>query len=100
MEKSKTEKINLGSQTAKEGFKNEKEIVEKFNNWKNDSEARKQLSIMHYNLDEIEYVKAVVLNGYKADINVQIQIKLRKAVDTENIQVKLVLNYCNILQEK
>jgi len=34
---------------------------------------------MHYNLDEIEYVKAVVLNGYKADINVQIQIKLRKA---------------------
>lgn len=92
MEKSKTEKINLGSQTAKEGFKNEKEIVEKFNNWKNDSEARKWLSIMHYNLDEIEYVKAVVLNGYKADINVQIQIKLRKAVDTENIQVKLVSN--------
>lgn len=92
MEKSKAEKINLGSQTAKEGFKNEKEIAEKFNNWENDSEAQKWLSIMHYNLDGIEYVKAVVLNGYKADINVRVQIKLRKAVDTENIQVKLVSN--------
>lgn len=82
----------LGSRTAKNGFKNEYEICDKFNNWNNDVEAQEWLEIMQYNLSEIEYVKAVVLHGYKADVNVQIQIKLKKAVDTENIQVKLVSN--------
>lgn len=82
----------LGSETAKNGFKNEHEICDKFNNWHNDAEAQKWLEIMQYNLNEIEYVKAVVLHGYKADVNVQVQIKLKKAVDTENIQVKLVSN--------
>lgn len=81
-----------GSHTAKNGFKNEKEVAEKFNNWQTDNEAKQWLTIMKYNLDEIEYVKAVVLSGYKADINVQVQIKLKSAVDTENIQVKLVSN--------
>ena len=47
---------------------------------------------MKYNLNEIESVNAVVLSGYKSDINVQVQIKLKSAVDTENIQVKLVSN--------
>ena len=57
-----------GSQTAKNGFKNEKDIADKFNNWKNDTEAKQWLVIMEYNLNDIEYVKAVVLTGYKADI--------------------------------
>lgn len=47
---------------------------------------------MEYNLDEIEFVKAVVLSGFKADIQVQVTIKLKEAIDTENIQVKLVSN--------
>lgn len=81
-----------GSQTAKNGFKNEKEIADKFNHWKTDAEAKQWLAIMQYDLNDIEYVKAVVLTGYKADINVQVQIKLKSAVDTENIQVKLVSN--------
>lgn len=81
-----------GSQTAKNGFKNEKEIADKFNHWKTDAEAKQWLAIMQYDLNDIEYVKAVVLTGYKADINVQVQIKLKSAVDTENIQVKLVCN--------
>lgn len=84
--------ILRGSETAKNGFKNEHEVCYKFNNWINDEEAQKWLEIMQYNLDEIEYVKAVILHGYKADINVQIQIKLKNAIDTENIQVKLVSN--------
>lgn len=79
-----------GSQTAKNGFKNEKEVANKFNNWQTDAEAKQWLTIMQYDLDNIEYVRAVVLSGYKADINVQIQIKLKSAIDTENIQVKLV----------
>lgn len=79
-----------GSMTAKNGFKNERDIAEKFNNWKIDTEAQQWLVIMNYDLENIEYVKAVVLREYKADINVQIQIKLKNAVDTVNIQVKLV----------
>lgn len=84
--------VELGSRTAKNGFKNEQEICEKFINWENDIEAKEWLKIMKYDLNEIEYVEAIVLHGYKADVNVQIKIKLKKAVDTENIQVKLVSN--------
>jgi hypothetical protein len=47
---------------------------------------------MQYKIDEIEYVKANIIHGEKADINVQIQIKLKKNIDTENLQVKLVSN--------
>ena len=80
----------LGSKTAKNGFKNEKEIAAKFNNWKNDIEAECWLKIMGYEISMIEYVKVVVLSGEKADLNVQIQIKLKQSLDVENIQVKLV----------
>jgi len=82
----------LGSQTAKNGFKNEKDIVEKFNNWKQDEIAQHWLMLMEYNLDEIEFVKAIILSRFKADIQVQITIKLKEAIDVENIQVKLVSN--------
>ena len=84
--------VELGSQTAKNGFKNEQNICDKFINWENDNEAQTWLKIMNYDLKEIEYVNAVVLHGYKADVNVQVQIKLKTALDTENIQVKLVSN--------
>jgi len=47
---------------------------------------------MGYKLDEIEYVEAIVLSGFKADVQVQVTIKLKKAIDNENIQVKLVSN--------
>lgn len=47
---------------------------------------------MEYNLDKIEFVKAVVLSGFKADIQVQVTVKLKEAIDAENIQVKLVSN--------
>jgi len=47
---------------------------------------------MDYKISEIEYVKAIVLSGFKADIQVQITIILKDAIDAENIQVKLVSN--------
>ena len=81
-----------GSQTAKDGFKNEQEICDKFNNWQFDNEAIQWLTIMQYDLKEIEYVKAVVLHGFKSDVNVQVQVKFKSVIDTENIQVKLVSN--------
>lgn len=86
------DKVQLGSKTAKNGFRNEHDVASKFNNWQNDHDAQEWLKLMNYPLDKIEYVKAIVLSGYKADINVQIQVKLKDALDLENIQVKLVSN--------
>lgn len=86
----------LGSQTAKNGFANEREIANKFNAWQKDSEAQKWLIIMGYELNNIEYVKAVVLTNIKpkpkSDVNVQITVKLKEAIDVENISIKLVSN--------
>ena len=47
---------------------------------------------MKYNFNEIEYVEAVKMSGFKTDIQVQVIIKLKKAINSENIQVKLVSN--------
>jgi len=82
----------LGSETAKNGFKNEKDIVSKFNNWEKDNEAKIWMKVMGYRLSEIEYVEAIILSGYKTDVQVQVSIKLKKAIDVENLQVKLVSN--------
>jgi len=84
--------IERGSQTARNGFKNEDDIVSKFNNWKNDSDAQAWLLIMNYILSEIEYVEAIKLSGFKTDVQVQVTIKLKKVIDVENLQVKLVSN--------
>src|SRR5574344_787828 len=84
--------IERGSQTAKNGFKNEDDIVAKFNNWEKDIEAKTWLILMKYKISEIDYVKAVKIHGYKTDVQVQITIKLKKAIDVENLQVKLVSN--------
>ncbi len=81
-----------GSHAAKAGFKNEKDIVNKFNNWKKDNDAKSWLKIMGYNLSEIEYVEAIVISGFKTDVQVQVTVKLKKAIDVENLQVKLVSN--------
>lgn len=82
----------LGSNTAKNGFKNEKDIAKKFNNWHRDKEARLWLTLMQYDLKAIESVKAIIISGHKADVQVQISIKLKEAIDVENLQVKLVSN--------
>jgi R.HinP1I restriction endonuclease len=87
--------IKRGSKTAKDGFKNENDVVDKFNNWQNDDLAKEWLKSMNYNLHEIEYVKASKVKGsFKADIQVQInvEIKLKKLLDIQNLQVKLVSN--------
>ena len=48
---------------------------------------------MWYNLLDIEYVKAIKIKwSFKADIQVQITIKLKVEIDAQNIQVKLVSN--------
>ncbi|MDO4764345.1 MAG: hypothetical protein Q4A00_08210 [Flavobacteriaceae bacterium] len=82
----------LGSQTAKNGFRNEDDVIRKFNQWQDDEDAKKWLSIMQYHLEEIEYVKAVKVSGHKTDVQVQVTIKLKEAIDCQNLQVKLVSN--------
>ncbi|HLD37978.1 MAG TPA: type II restriction endonuclease [Candidatus Nanoarchaeia archaeon] len=83
----------LGSETAKGGFRNEEEVINKFNNWKKDKVSQEWLKIMDYLLEEIEYVKAIKITGnYKTDVQVQVTIKLKDAIDCENLSVKLVSN--------
>ena len=83
----------FGSETAKGGFRNEDEVISKFNDWKNDKVAQKWLIAMGYVIKEIEYVKAIkITGGYKTDVQVQVTIKLKEAIDCENLSVKLVSN--------
>lgn len=89
---SKKDLIKLGSATAKGGFRNEDDIVAKFNDWKNDIDAQKWLAIMGYPVKEIERVEAMKLHGYKTDVQVQIMIYLKKAIAAENLSAKLVSN--------
>jgi hypothetical protein len=84
--------VEKGSLTAKGGFKNENDVVDKFNNWLNDSDAQQWLILMKYELSEIDYVEAMILSGYKTDVQVQVTIKLKNLIDVENLQVKLVSN--------
>ena len=89
------DKIQLGSETAQGGFRNEEDVVRRFNNWKSDLMAQEWLKSMGYSISEIELVEAMKVSGsYKADIQVQIQvtIKLKKEIDCQNLQVKLVSN--------
>lgn len=87
--------IKRGSKTAKDGFQNEHDVIEKFNNWQKEDIAKQWLEAMNYNLNEIEHVVAHKITGsFKADVQVQInvEIKLKKLLDVQNLQVKLVSN--------
>jgi len=87
------DKIRLGSRTAKRGFKTERDIADKFNNWRDDEDAQQWLTIMGYDLKKIEKVKAIVITGsHKTDVQVQITIYLKEAIAVENLSVKLVSN--------
>ncbi|MFH1544009.1 MAG: type II restriction endonuclease [Patescibacteria group bacterium] len=91
----KKDLIKLGSKTAKGGFKNEKDVIARFNDWKNDKVAKEWLKAMNYDISDIEYVKASKVRGqYKADVQVRVRIviKLKSQEDLQNLQVKLVSN--------
>jgi len=87
------ELVKRGSDTAKGGFRNEDDVVNKFNNWKSDLDAQDWLRIMEYKLDEIEKIEAVKITGsHKADVQVKIKIFLKDVIAAENISIKLVSN--------
>ncbi|EAL5962917.1 type II restriction endonuclease [Campylobacter jejuni] len=88
-------KVELGSNTAKNGFKNKNFVVNTFNNWQNDTLAQSWLKAMNYNINDIQNVKAQKIKGsFKADVQVVIlvRIKLQNLQDVQNIQVKLISN--------
>ena len=81
-------KAELGSQTAKAGFKNEDEIRDKFNNWKTDADAMVWLAAMNYNVSEIETVLAAKPHSEKADV--EVRVKTKQGERKEGISIKLV----------
>ena len=83
-----TAKVQLGSTTAKNGFKNEDEIRDKFNDWRTDEDARVWLAAMNYKVTEIENVTATKPHGEKADVEVLVRTK--EGEKKEGISIKLV----------
>jgi hypothetical protein len=83
--------VLLGSLTAKSGFQLERDIVKKFNNWKDDKEAQTWIIIFGYNVNNIESVSSERISGsHKTDV--QIKIVSKNKTYSENISVKLVTN--------
>src|SRR5436190_23807420 len=81
-------KVERGSQTAKNGFKNEGERRDKFNNWETDEDARVWLAAMNYKIVEIEAVTASKPYGEKAEV--EVVVKTKKGERKEGISIKLV----------
>ena len=50
----KKDLIKWGSETARGGFRNEDDIVRKFNDWEKDEDDQKWLAIMDYSIKEID----------------------------------------------
>ncbi|HPF31141.1 MAG TPA: type II restriction endonuclease [Candidatus Saccharibacteria bacterium] len=91
----KDELIKLGSRTARDGFKNEHDVINRFNDWRNDKVTQQWLKAMGYEVSDIENVKAIKVCGqYKADIQVRVRIiiKLKSQEYLQNLQIKLVSN--------
>lgn len=83
-----------GSLTAIKGFKNEGDVATKFNAWQKDADAQTWLKLMQYDLDEIKRVFATtrVPKKSKTDVQIQVTIHHKEAIDVQNLQVKLVSN--------
>jgi hypothetical protein len=112
--------FELGSQTAKGGFANEKDICAKFNNWRNDKEAQQWLKIMGYDLNKIDSVEAIhiptrlkktdiekfglredfeeLMKFKKADAQVRIKIVIGEIIKIENLSLKRANSDANFNQ--
>lgn len=82
------QRVELGSLTARNGFKNEDEIRDKFNAWRSDPDARKWLVAMGHDPAQIIELAAWKPHGEKADV--EVMIKTRSGERTEGISIKLV----------
>ncbi len=80
----------LGSRTAKAGFRNEDEIAAKFRDWRSDAEAREWLAVMGYDRDTVTGLAVSKPHGEKADI--MVAVTTRKGSSLHGISIKLVSN--------
>ena len=81
-------KVEKGSQTATDGFKNEDEIRDKFNNWRSNADAQAWLVSMKYKVSDIESITASKPHGKKSDV--EVLIRTGKGQRREGISIKLV----------
>lgn len=82
------QKVDRGSKTARDGFKNENEIAEKFIRWRTDAEARLWLATMGYAFGDVRDVATSKPHGEKADIRVA--VTTAKGTEVHRISIKLV----------
>ena len=87
-ESTRSAKAGLGSETAKNGFKNEDDIKAKFLNWRSDTNAQSWLGAIGYKLSAIDSILVTKPHGEKADIEVTVNTK--NSAKTEGISIKLV----------
>jgi len=105
--------LNLVQEQRKADLQTKRQFVKKFNNWKNDEDAKLWLKIMGYDPDKIDYVKAIqiptrikkedvgkfgfseeeyeeLMRFKKTDIQVQIRliIRVNNALKVENLSLK------------
>lgn len=78
----------VGSATAKGGFRNEDEIRDKFNNWKTDLDSKAWLKVMGHDPNKVLSVTASKPHGYKADVEVVV-VSANKTT-TDRLSIKLV----------
>ena len=89
-DKERAKEIQRGSQIAKDGFKNEDDIRDKFNAWQTDKDAQAWLTAMNYKLSDIKSLKAEKPHGHKSDVELRIQTA--KGESIQGISIKLVSN--------
>lgn len=99
----KLNKNELGSKTAKGGFRNEELITSKFNNYLNDKDAKKWLKIMGYDYKKIYKLMALQIPVRLSEKNLskygldekdyETLIKFKKA----DVQVKIIIEIDGIL---
>ena len=101
----------LGSITAKGGFENEADIVRKFENYKNDNEAKKWLYIMGFDPTKISKLSAIQIppninensaidlgaskeelyesvKFKKADVQIRVNVSINNLVITKHLSLK------------
>ncbi len=82
--------IRRGSETARGGFQNEKDVCAAFNQWPADAEAREWLAIMHSGVDDIQTVTASIPRGAKAKTDVEVLVTTATGENRYGISIKLV----------
>jgi hypothetical protein len=82
--------VQLGSRTAKGGFRNEEDICDAFNRWETDDDARAWLAILRGRLNGIESVTASIPRGEKAKTDVEVRVTASGRETCYGISIKLV----------